>query len=62
MSMVMNSAPGVEMVLLSNIFTVSMPAVGVPQSPGKLMRLPLTVRRILCGSAFSGRKLAHIRP
>ena len=55
MSMVMNFDPLVEMVLLSRSFTVSMSAVGVTQSPGKLIRLPPTVSRMRYGSDFSGR-------
>ena len=62
MSMVMNFAPFVEMMLLSRSLTVSMPAVGVPQSPVKLILLPPTVSLILLGSSFSGLKLATIRP
>ena len=34
----------VEMTLLRRILTVIMSAVGVPQSPGKLIRLPPAVR------------------
>ena len=43
MSVVMNLAPVVEMVLLNDNLTVSMSAVGVPQSPGQLMRWPPAV-------------------
>ena len=46
MSMVMNFAPLVEMVLLTRSFTASMSAFGVPKSPGKLIRLPPTVRHM----------------
>ena len=38
MSIVMNFAPGVDTALLSGIFTVNRSAVGVPLSPGWLMR------------------------
>ena len=48
----MNLALGVDMTLLIIIFTVIKSAVGVPQSPGQSMRLPLTVIRTLLGSSF----------
>ena len=54
MSVVMNLAFRVEMTLLRCILTVIMSAVGVPQSPGKLMRLPPTVRPMRYGSSFLG--------
>ena len=40
MSMVINFAPFVEMMLLSRSLTVSMPAVGAPQSPVKIDIVP----------------------
>ena len=48
-------SPLVEMLLLSRSFTVSMSYVGVPQSPGKLIRLLTTVSRMRYGYIFSGR-------
>ena len=55
MSMFMSFAPLFGMVLLSRSFTVIMLDVGVPQSPGKFIRLPPTVSRMRYGSDFSGR-------
>ena len=55
MSMVINFAPLVEMVLMSRSFTVSMSAVVVPQSPGKFIRFLPTFSCIQYGSNFSER-------
>ena len=55
-------APGVEMIELISIFAVSMSAIClVDTSPGKLMRLPPTVRRTLKGSAFCSRYIVTTR-
>ena len=50
MSIDMNFAPLAEMTLFSSSFIVSMLAVGVPQSPGQLMKSPPTVSLTLLGS------------
>ena len=52
----------VELVLLINTFVVVISAVGVPTSPGNLMRLPPTVNRVRRGSAFCGRQFTQILP
>ena len=45
------------MTLFSMILTRSILAVGVPTSPGNLIRLPPITRRVLCLSAFWGRSV-----
>ncbi len=53
MSIVMNFALGVEMMLLNISLTVRRSAVGVPQSLGQLTRFPPIVIRVQYGSFFS---------
>ena len=52
MSMVINFAFGVDKMMFRSSLTVSMSIVGVPQPHGKLILLPPTVIRTLCGSSF----------
>ena len=54
MLMPMNLAPGVGMMELKSNLVVRRSAVGVLTSMGNLMRFPLTVIHVLCGSNFSG--------
>ena len=49
--------PGREMTLLKTSLASSSVAVGVPTSPGKVMRLPPMVMRVRLGSLFSGQTL-----
>ena len=57
MSKVVNLAPGRKKMLLKTSLASSSGAVGVPTSPGKVMRLPPMVMRVLLGLLFSGKTL-----
>ena len=57
MSKVVNLAPGRERTLLKTSLASSRDAVGVPTSPGKVMRFLPMVMRIWLGSLFSGQTL-----
>ena len=61
MSMVMNFALGVDIMLLKRILGVSSPAVLVQTLPSYSKRSPLAVIRVWASSAFSGRKSKQIR-
>ena len=60
--MVMNFALGVEMILLNISLMVRRSAVGVPQSPGWLIRSPPIVIWLRYGSFFSERYAHTMRP
>ena len=61
MSMVMNFAPGVDIMLLKRIFAVSNPAVFVLTSPMYSKRLPPVVIRVWARSLFSGCRSQQMR-
>jgi len=61
MSIVMNIAPGVDIMLLNRIFYVSSPAVFVLTSPSYSNWSPPAVIRVRPCFAFSGRMLQHMR-